>query len=52
VIAGLAIGTTIDQDLVTLSAAYVLILAVAGPVLMRFADRLVPRSSDLPRGAY
>lgn len=43
VIAGLAIGTTIESDLVSLAAAYVLVLAVAGPVLTRFADRLVPR---------
>ncbi|MFM8304955.1 MAG: cation:proton antiporter [Actinomycetota bacterium] len=42
VIAGLAIGTTVEPDLVPLTAAYVLILAVAGPVLTRFADRLTP----------
>jgi CPA2 family monovalent cation:H+ antiporter-2 len=38
VIAGLAIGTTVDADLVPLAAAYVLILAVAGPVITRYAD--------------
>ncbi|HEY7105065.1 MAG TPA: cation:proton antiporter [Acidimicrobiia bacterium] len=43
VIAGLAIGSTLDQDLVPLAAAYVLLLAIAGPILTRFADRLVPR---------
>jgi CPA2 family monovalent cation:H+ antiporter-2 len=43
VIAGLAIGSTVDQDLVPLAAAYVLLLAVAGPVLTRFADRLAPQ---------
>jgi CPA2 family monovalent cation:H+ antiporter-2 len=42
VIAGLAIGSTLDQDLVPLAAAYVLVLAIAGPVLTRFADRLLP----------
>lgn len=42
VIAGLAIGTTVAPDVVPLAAAYVLILAVAGPVLTRYADRFVP----------
>ena len=40
VIAGLAIGTNVDRDLVALAGAYVLILAVAGPILTRFSDRL------------
>jgi CPA2 family monovalent cation:H+ antiporter-2 len=43
VIAGLAIGSTLDEDLVPLAAAYVLLLAIAGPILTRFADRLLPR---------
>lgn len=43
VIAGLAIGSTLDEDLVPLAAAYVLLLAIAGPILTRFADRMVPR---------
>jgi len=43
VIAELAIGSTLAHDLVPLAAAYVLMLAIAGPVLTRFADRLVPR---------
>ncbi len=38
VIAGLAVGTTIDQRLLPLTATYVLLLAVAGPVMTRFAD--------------
>lgn len=42
VIAGLAIGTSVEPDLVPLAAAYVLLLAIAGPVLTRFADRMVP----------
>lgn len=42
VIAGLAIGSTLDRKLVPLAAAYVLLLAIAGPILTRFADRLVP----------
>jgi CPA2 family monovalent cation:H+ antiporter-2 len=42
VIAGLALGTMVEPDLVALAAAYVLLLAVAGPVVTRFADRLVP----------
>ena len=44
VIAGLAIGTSVNQDLVALAAAYVLLVAVAGPILTRFADRLAPTS--------
>jgi CPA2 family monovalent cation:H+ antiporter-2 len=43
VIAGLAIGSALDEDLVPLAAAYVLLLAIAGPVLTRYADRLIPR---------
>jgi K+:H+ antiporter subunit KhtU len=43
VIAGLAIGSTVDRKLVPLAAAYVLLLAIAGPIITRFADRLVPR---------
>jgi CPA2 family monovalent cation:H+ antiporter-2 len=43
VIAGLALGSTVDRKLVPLAAAYVLLLAIAGPILTRFADRLVPR---------
>lgn len=35
VIAGLAVGTAITSDLETLTAAYVLILAVAGPIVAR-----------------
>ena len=42
VIAGLAIGSTLDRKLAPLAAAYVLLLAIAGPILTRFADRLVP----------
>jgi K+:H+ antiporter subunit KhtU len=49
VIAGLAIGSTLDEDLVPLAAAYVMLLAIAGPVLTRFADRLVPRRWQVPR---
>jgi monovalent cation:H+ antiporter-2, CPA2 family len=40
VIAGLALGTTVDDDLGALAGAYVLILAITGPVLARFADQL------------
>ena len=43
VIAGLAIGSPLAKDLVPLAAAYVLLLAIGGPILTRFADRLVPR---------
>ena len=40
VIAGLSVGTAIDPRLLPLTATYVLILAVSGPVLTRFADNL------------
>jgi K+:H+ antiporter subunit KhtU len=43
VIADLAIGSALNQDLVLLTAAYVLLLAIGGPLLARFADHLVPR---------
>jgi monovalent cation:H+ antiporter-2, CPA2 family len=43
VIAGLALGSTVDRKLVPLAAAYVLLLAIAGPIMTRFADRFVPR---------
>ena len=40
VIAGLALGTQIEPDLVALAGAYVLILAIVGPIVTRFADQL------------
>ena len=40
VIAGLALGTTVEGDLGALAGVYVLILAITGPVLARFADQL------------
>ncbi len=43
VIAGLAIGAAVEPDLVPFTAAYVLILAIAGPVLTRFADSIADR---------
>jgi CPA2 family monovalent cation:H+ antiporter-2 len=48
VIAGLAIGTSVDPDLVPLAAAYVLILAVAGPVITRYADPISRALSRSP----
>jgi CPA2 family monovalent cation:H+ antiporter-2 len=47
VIAGLALGTSVEADLGALAGAYVLILAIAGPILARFADRL---AEIRPRG--
>lgn len=41
VIAGLALASSVEADLVALAGAYVLILAVTGPILTRFADRFV-----------
>ena len=40
VIAGLALGTSVESDLIALAGAYVLILAIAGPLLTRFSDRI------------
>jgi CPA2 family monovalent cation:H+ antiporter-2 len=51
VIAGLAIGSTLASDLVPLAAAYVLLLAIAGPILTRFAESLVPTHWRTGRGA-
>lgn len=48
VIAGLAAGGP-PADLAGVAAAYVLLLAVAGPVLTRYADVLVPAPSLSPR---
>jgi CPA2 family monovalent cation:H+ antiporter-2 len=48
VIAGLALGTTVDADLVPLAAAYVLLLAVAGPVITRYAERIAPTEPSRP----
>jgi CPA2 family monovalent cation:H+ antiporter-2 len=47
VIAGLSVGTAIDPRLLPLTATYVLILAVSGPVLTRFADNI---ASVITRG--
>lgn len=50
VIAGLAVGSSVDADLIPVAAAYVLFLATTGPILTRFADalstRLLPAKSD------
>lgn len=42
VIAGLAIGSALAENLVPLAAAYVLLLAIGGPILTRFAESLRP----------
>ncbi len=43
VIAGIAVAAGVEPDLGILAAAYVLLLAVAGPVLTRYADAVAPR---------
>jgi K+:H+ antiporter subunit KhtU len=43
VIAGIAVAAGVKPDLGILAAAYVLLLAVTGPVLTRYADALAPR---------
>jgi K+:H+ antiporter subunit KhtU len=47
IIAGLAIGTSVEPDLIPMTAAYVLILAVVGPVVTRFAGER-RRAADEP----
>jgi monovalent cation:H+ antiporter-2, CPA2 family len=42
VLAGLGATAAVEPELMPLAAAYVLVLAIAGPVGMRFADELVP----------
>jgi CPA2 family monovalent cation:H+ antiporter-2 len=49
VIAGLGVAGGAAADLGPLAAAYVLILAVAGPVGARFADRPGPKETVRPR---
>ena len=46
VIAGLGVTAGVDPDLAPLAAAYVLLLAVAGPVLTRYADEIARRRMD------
>lgn len=41
VIAGLALGAGLEPELGALAGVYVLLLAIAGPILTRFADHLV-----------
>jgi CPA2 family monovalent cation:H+ antiporter-2 len=48
VIAGLAIGSGLDRDLVPLAATYVLLTAIVGPVLTRFADSLANLGAPRP----
>ena len=43
-IAGLGVAAGVESDLGPIAAAYVLLLAVAGPVAARFIDRPAPRS--------
>jgi CPA2 family monovalent cation:H+ antiporter-2 len=43
VLAGLGASAAIEPRLAALAAAYVMLLAIVGPVAMRFADDLVPR---------
>jgi CPA2 family monovalent cation:H+ antiporter-2 len=45
VIAGLAVAAGADRDVGALCGAYVLILAAAGPIITRFADRPRPAST-------
>lgn len=49
VIAGIAIASGTEPEIGPIAAAYVLLLAIAGPLLARAADRLRPRSLESPR---
>ena len=49
VIAGLGVAAGVDAGLGALAAAYVLLLAVAGPVLTRFSDEIVASVRGLTR---
>ena len=52
VIAGLGVAAGVEADLGPVAAGYVLLLAGAGPVLAKYADRLVPGEQARPaRGA-
>lgn len=51
VIAGLGVAAGLETDLGALAAAYVLILAVAGPVLTRALDLIARRAAHPPTGA-
>jgi CPA2 family monovalent cation:H+ antiporter-2 len=44
VIAGLTIGSGLDPELVPLAATYVLLAAIVGPIVTKFADSLTPRA--------
>jgi len=48
VIAGLGVAGGITDELGAVAAAYVLVLAVAGPVITRFADAMVRRPRPTP----
>lgn len=46
VIAGLGVSAGLEPKLGSLSAAYVLFMAILGPILARFIESLVPRNTD------
>ena len=52
VIAGLTIGSGLDPDLVPLAATFVLLTAIAGPIVTKFADSLVPRPKPIDPGGF
>ncbi len=51
VIAGIAVAEGADSRIGPVAAAYVLILAIAGPLLARFVDPLARRHGSTPRHA-
>ncbi|MEA2322738.1 MAG: monovalent cation:H+ antiporter-2, family [Solirubrobacteraceae bacterium] len=49
VLAGLGAGARIEPELAPLAACYVLILAIAGPLLMHFSDEIAGHAAPRPR---
>jgi CPA2 family monovalent cation:H+ antiporter-2 len=49
VIAGLGRAAGVDEDLASIAAAYVLVLAASGPIVARYADRFVRVAADAQR---
>ena len=48
VIAGLTIGAGLERDLVPLAATFVLLTAIAGPIVTKFSDALAPGPRSRP----
>lgn len=51
VIAGIAVASGSEPELGPLAAAYVLLLAVCGPIVARAADRIAPPAAPVPESS-